>query len=246
YEYSNFGYALLGRIITNVSKQPYAETITNTLLRPLGMMSSGFVADAAPLERRALGYRWQDDAWHLEPTLGHGAFGGMGGLQTSAKDYAKWVTFVLSAWPPRNGVDAGVVTRATVRELAQGSNFPRLRARLGNNPEGCRQALAYGMGVGVAMDCGLGFTLGQAGGYPGYGSYVLLLPNRGVGIFAFANRTYAGPSAAVWDAAIALEKAGLLGRERAVAVSADLAKAYDAAGAIYKAGDVMAAGDLLA
>jgi CubicO group peptidase (beta-lactamase class C family) len=246
YEYSNLGYALLGRIITNVSKQPYAETVTNSLLRPLGMTSSGFVADAAPLERRALGYRWQDDAWHLEPTLGPGAFGAMGGLQTSANDYAKWVTFLLAAWPPRNGADTGAVARATVRELAQGSNFPRLRTRPGSNPEGCRQAVAYGMGMAVVMDCDLGFTLGHAGGYPGYGSYVLLLPNRGVGIFAFANRTYAAPSVAVWNAAIALETAGQLGRERAVPVSADLARAYSAAGAIYKAGDIMAGGDLLA
>ena len=246
YEYSNLGFALLGRTITNVSKRPYAETITDTLLRPLGMTSSGFVADAAPLERRALGYRWQDDAWHLEPTLGPGAFGAMGGLQTSANDYAKWVTFLLSAWPPRNGADTGAVARATVRELAQGSNFPRLRVRSGGNPQGCPQALTYGMGMAVAIDCDLGFTLGHGGGYPGFGSYVLLLPNRGVGIFAFANRTYAGPSAAVWNAAIALEKAGLLGRERAVAVSADLARAYSAAGAIYKAGDIMAGGDLLA
>jgi hypothetical protein len=30
------------------------------------------------------------------------------------------------------------------------------------------------------------------GGYPGYGSHILLLPD-GVGIFAFANRTYSGP-----------------------------------------------------
>jgi serine-type D-Ala-D-Ala carboxypeptidase/endopeptidase len=246
YEYSNLGYALLGRIITNVSQQPYAETITKVLLRPLGMMSSGFVADAAPRERRALGYRWQDDAWHLEPTLGPGVFGAMGGLQTSANDYAKWVAFLLSAWPPRNGTDTGVAPRATVRELAQGSNFPRLRLRSGKNPEGCHQAVTYGMGMAVAMDCNLGLTLGHSGGYPGYGSYVLLLPNRGVGIFAFANRTYAGPSGAVWDAAIALEKSGLLGRERAVPVSTDLARAYRAAGAIYQAGDIKAGGDLLA
>ena len=59
------------------------------------MRSSGFVADAAPSERRALGYRWQEDTWRLEPTLGPGAFGAMGGLQTSAIDYARWVAFLL-------------------------------------------------------------------------------------------------------------------------------------------------------
>jgi CubicO group peptidase (beta-lactamase class C family) len=246
YEYSNFGFALLGRVITNVSKQPYAETITRSLLRPLGMPSSGFVADAAPAERRALGYRWEADAWQLEPTLTHGAFGAMGGLQTSANDYAKWVAFLLSAWPPRNGADAGPVRRATVRELAQGSNFPRLRPRNGQNPTGCRQAVVYGMGMVAAMDCELGFTLSHSGGYPGYGSHVLLLPNRGVGIFAFASRTYAEASDVVWDAAAALDKAGLLGQERAVPVGADLAKAYHAAAEIYRVGDVAAGGNLLA
>jgi len=51
-EYSNLGFALLGRVITNVSGHPYAETITHSLLQPLGMESSGFVADAAPRELR--------------------------------------------------------------------------------------------------------------------------------------------------------------------------------------------------
>ena len=247
YEYSNLGYALLGRIVANASKRPYAETITRTLLRPLGMEESGFVADAAPLERRALGYRWEDNAWRPEPTLGPGAFGAMGGVQTSANEYAKWVAFLLSAWPPRDGVDKGPVKRATVRELMLGSNFPRVRARFGHTgADSCREAVTYGMGMIVAVDCDLGFTLSHGGGYPGYGSHVLLLPNRGVGIFAFANRTYAGPSAPVWDAAIALHKAGLLPAERPVPVSADLANAYRAAGAIYAAGVVTAGGDALA
>src|SRR6187431_2955345 len=102
---------ILGRLITNVSKQPYPDTITHTLLQPLGMQSSGFDVEKSPQERRALGYRWEDNAWRIEPTLGPGAFGAMGGLQTSATDYSKWVAFLLSAWPARNGADAGPVPR---------------------------------------------------------------------------------------------------------------------------------------
>ena len=247
YEYSNLGYALLGRIITNVSEQPYAEIIALTLLNPLGMEFSGFVVGAAPVERRALGYRWEDDAWHPEPELEHGAFGAMGGLQTSANDYAKWVAFLLSAWPPRDGADRGAVQRATVRELAQGSNFPRLTHR---NPrsdtDACLQATAYGMGMRIRVGCELGFTLSHGGGYPGYGSYVLLLPDRGIGIFAFTNRTYASVSVAVWEAAVALHRAGRLGSDRVLPVGEDLMNAYRAAGAIYVAGDVAAGGDQLA
>ena len=245
-EYSNMGFALLGRIITNVSGAPYADTIARKLLRPLDMTASGFFVDAAPREQRALGYRWEDDAWRLEPTLTHGAFGAMGGLQTNAVDYAKWVAFLLSAWPPRDDSDSGPTKRATVRELAQGSNFPRLRQRPGHTgAQACKQAATYAMGMWVAVDCELGFTLSHSGGYPGYGSHLLLLPDSGVGIFAFANRTYAGPVVPVWDAAVALQKAGFF-MGHAVPVGADLASAYRAAGTLYRAGDVTAAGDVLA
>lgn len=163
----------------------------------------------------------------------------MGGLQTNANDYARWVTFLLSAWPPRDGVDNGPVRRATVRELAQGSNFPRLRDRAARTGTAIsRQSATYGMGMQVAIDDDLGLTVSHSGGYPGYGSHVLLLPDRGIGIFAFANRTYAGPSVAVWDAAVALNKAGLLGTEHELPVSVDLETAYRGAGAMYQAGDV--------
>jgi serine-type D-Ala-D-Ala carboxypeptidase/endopeptidase len=247
FEYSNFGYALLGRIVTNVSKQSYSDTITQTLLKPLGMESSGFVADAAPKERRALGYRWENDAWRLEPLLGPGAFGAMGGLQTSANDYAKWVAFLLSAWPPRDDADTGPVKRGTVRELAEGLNFPRVRVRAGRNGvDSCRQPITYGMGMIVVLDCDLGTTLIHSGGYPGYGSNLLLMPNRGVGIFAFANRTYAAPTAAVWDAAAALLKSNALPAERTVPTSAELADSYRTTGAIYKSGSVAHSAESLA
>lgn len=247
FEYSNLGYALLGRIITNASKRPYEDTITQTILRPLGMTSSSFVAQSGPQERRALGYRWEDDAWRAEPALGPGAFGAMGGLQTSANDYAKWIGLLLSAWPARDGADAGPVKRGSVRELAEGLNFPRLRQRFGRTgAEACKQAATYGKGMIVAADCELGMTLSHGGGYPGFGSHVLLLPDRGVGIFAMANRTYAGPSAPVWDAAISLLKAGALPAERTVPVSTDLANAYRTAGSIYESGNVTASTDALA
>jgi serine-type D-Ala-D-Ala carboxypeptidase/endopeptidase len=71
------------------------------------------------------------------------------------------------------------------------------------------------------------------------------MPDHRTAIFAFANRTYAGPSTAVWDAAVALSDAELL-EKRDLAVSDDLAKAYRAVGAIYRQGDINAGGDVLA
>ena len=245
-EYSNLGYALLGRIVANVSGQPYKDVVQRLLLTPLAMTATGYDVAAAPADRRALGYRWEDNAWKLEPTMAHGAFGAMGGIQTSAADYAKWVAFLLSAWPPRDGADAGPVRRSSVRELAQGANFPSVRLRPGSSGQSaCRQAATYAMGFYAATDCELGLTLSHGGGYPGYGSHVLLLPDVGVGIFALANRTYAGPRSPVWDSAVTLLRAGRL-KPRSSTPSTALTTAYAAAAKMFAAGSVTSAGDVLA
>lgn len=246
YEYSNFGYALLGRIIANVSAQPYRRYVERNLLAPLGMASSGYQVSEWPVEQRAIGYRWEEGRWTVEPTMADGAFGAMGGLQTSANDYARWVAFLLSAWPARDDAEAGPVARASVRMLAQGSNFMGVAQRNGaSGATACRQAAAYGFAMRVAQDCDLGLTLAHGGGYPGYGSHVMLMPDYGVGIFVFTNRTYNGGSGPAWDAAVALHKAGAL-IARTIPVSALLADGYAAAGRIYAAGDVLAARDRLA
>ena len=245
-EYSNLGYALLGRIVANVSGQPYKDFVQKSLFTPLGMAATGYDVAAAPQDRRALGYRWEDNSWKLEPTMAHGAFGAMGGIQTSAADYARWVAYLLSAWPSRDGADTGPVRRSSVRELAQGANFPSVRLRPGSTgAAACRQASTYAMGFYAATDCELALTLSHGGGYPGYGSHVLLLPDYGVGIFAFANRTYAGPRPPVWDAALTLLHAGRF-KPRSTALSAALTSAYTAAVRMFTTGSVTAAKDVLA
>ena len=129
FEYSNFGYALLGRIVTQASGRPYKDYIEQEIMQPLGMTSSGYDVFASDQDRRALGYRWENDAWSREPDMVHGVFGAMGGVQTSANDYAKWIAFLLSAWPARDDPDTGPVRRSTVREMAQGLNFVSGRIR---------------------------------------------------------------------------------------------------------------------
>ena len=71
-EYSNLGYALLGRIITNVSGRPYAETISSSLLQAarnerLRLRRGRRAARAArariPMGRRRVAARTDDGAW---------------------------------------------------------------------------------------------------------------------------------------------------------------------------------------
>ncbi|MBX9883640.1 MAG: beta-lactamase family protein [Novosphingobium sp.] len=238
HEYANLGYAILGRVIANITKAPYRSFVEQRLLTPLGMTASGFDVFAHPKDKRALGYRWENEVWAEEPTMKDGAFNAMGGLEVSAADYAKWLAFVVSAWLPRDGADAGPVKRATVRQILRGANNAQVfhRYATGGDKQ-CPGAIAYGMGWRVITDCDYGVVLAHGGGYPGYGSHVMLLPEYGAALFALTNRTYAGPSQPVWDVAALLTAKGVL-VQRAEPVSADLASFYSAAQAVWTAGTV--------
>ena len=239
-EYSNFGYATLGRIVKNVGGTSYQSWITQNILAPLGMRSTDYDVYAVPQGTRALGYRWQDGAWGREPDMADGTFGAMGGMQTTANDYWRWVSFLLSAWPARDGAETGPVKRSTAREIVEGQNYLSSMNRSAAAGPACRQTRAYGMGWFVVDDCDLGRLVTHTGGYPGYGSVVMLLPDAGVGIFAFSNRTYGAPSLPALQSLLALNGAGLLPK-RTTPVSAGLAEAYAAAKTAWKAGDATAA-----
>ena len=240
-EYSNLGYATLGRIVSNVSGTRYQDYIRREIMLPLGMTSTTYDIFASPKSRRSIGYRWQDNRWVREPDMKDGAFGAMGGVETSASDYSKWLAFLLSAWPARDGPETGPVRRSTVREIVTGSNFIEASLRnatIGGAP--CRQAIAYAMGWRVIDDCDLGRIVTHSGGYPGYGSIAMMLPEKGVAVFAFSSRTYGGPSLPAFRSLLALQKSGSL-EDRSIAVSPGLAAAYDAARAVWRSGNIAAA-----
>lgn len=243
FEYSNLGYALAGRVVTNAAGINYADYVETSFLKPLGMSSTGYDQARAPAGRRAVGYRWEDGSWKEEPSLGPGAFGAMGGLITTANDYARYMAWELAAWPPRDGPEDGILKRSSIREIVRGQNFPAVVTRA--EPSGCDRARAYGMGTIVYADCVLGPHFTHSGGLPGYGSNVLMLPERGIGVFAFANRTYAPASLAVREAAIALVNSGAF-PVRTAPPSAGLQAMAAAAARIYAAGDVLAARESLA
>jgi D-alanyl-D-alanine-carboxypeptidase/D-alanyl-D-alanine-endopeptidase len=119
YEYSNYGFALLGRIVTTVSGMPYRDYLRTRVLEPLGLRATTLDAPAVPRDRLVHGYRWEDDRWKEEPPLPDGAFGAMGGMLTSLGDLARYVAWMVDAWPPRDGTESGPLRRASRREMQQ-------------------------------------------------------------------------------------------------------------------------------
>jgi len=189
FEYSNLGYALLGRVLTSVSGEPYQAYMRRTFLDPLGMTQTTFDAPAAARGDYAWGYRLDGEIWSRERIEPDGEVGAMGGLATTVPDYARYVSFLLSAWPARDEPECGPVRRSSVREMVLW-HAPPFAAE---TPPGARagQPSAYGYGLTHSTDSLLGMRIHHAGGLPGYGSHVLMLPARGWGVFAFGSRTYA-------------------------------------------------------
>lgn len=84
YMYSNSAYFLLGDIIEQVSKTSYEKYVEEKILKPSGMMNTGFEST----DKLAVGYQdIYDNAWTLYPGVGYSATG----LISNVPDLLKWV-----------------------------------------------------------------------------------------------------------------------------------------------------------
>src|SRR5439155_11512422 len=176
YEYSNYGFAILGRVVSNVSGMRYDEYVAANILRPLGMTSTTLEASKVPADRLAHGYRWEDNRWKDEPLLPHGAFGSMGGMLTSVRDLSRYVAAFLSAWPPRDGPETAPIRRASLREMQQvWRPAPASVTRTASDAIQLN-AGGYGFGLRISQTCSFAHLVSHGGGLPGFGSTMQWLP----------------------------------------------------------------------
>ena len=194
YEYSNTGYALLGRAIAAAAGEPYADAVRRRLLDPLGLTSTVFTAQEIPAPRLAQGHRQGPDGeWQEVPFAGHGAYASMGGLLSTVADLAVWIGGFTGAFPPRDGADDGhPLRRASRREQQQPhrSSEPSVTWRSLAEPPVVR-GQAYGFGLVVEQDPVVGDVVGHGGGYPGFGTHMRWHPASGLGVVVLSNSTYA-------------------------------------------------------
>ena len=90
YEYSNTGFAILGRVVANVSGMQFAEFVQQRILDPLQMSSTFWDPEEVPRARLATGYSLggghggfapgdPEGELSIERPLDDGAYGSMGG-----------------------------------------------------------------------------------------------------------------------------------------------------------------------
>jgi len=212
FEYANLGWGLVGRVVERATGTRVQDHVRE-LLAELGMTSTTWTREELPAEAAvASGSEWRDGAWISSgPTLGDGAIAPMGGLWSTVRDLASWVSFFLDAFPARDDAERWSISRAARREMQQLRRIDdavSVRPR----PSGPSRTIARGYGIGLAVmhDPKLGYVVGHSGGLPGFGSHMRWLPERGIGVIALGNSTYAAMSSACAWALDALADAGVL------------------------------------
>jgi len=193
FEYSNLGYALLGRVISAVTGAEYPEFVRDRLLTPLGLAQTGFDASEFDPERLARGYRHTDDGWSELAPDPCGAFAPMGGIFSCVRDLTRWVSGFAGAFPAGEpGGGPHPLPRATRREmqLPQVALVPPPFTPLPGEA-GWAAAASYGFGLFVEESPAWGRVVQHSGGYPGFGSHMCWHPATGLGVVVLANSTYA-------------------------------------------------------
>jgi CubicO group peptidase (beta-lactamase class C family) len=214
FEYSNLGYAILGRVIEAITGQDYATAISRHVLQPLRMTQTGFEASDFDPASLARGYRRDSGSWlEIQPD-GSGAFAPMGGIFSCVADLARWVAGFAAAFPSRGAAPDGAadpadlvgaidrahpLSRASRREM----QFGQVAITSGGDGVVLKQngplSISYGFGLFAEDDATFGTIVQHSGGYPGYGSQMRWHPATGIGAIVLANSTYASAGALAAD-----------------------------------------------
>jgi CubicO group peptidase (beta-lactamase class C family) len=189
YLYSNFGVATAGLALARVGKKSYRELVAEKLLVPLGMSRSAFEPTMPGV---ATGYA-KNESDVPEPAWRLGASEAAGGLYASLDDMAKWVSFHLDAWPPRDGEGASPLARATRREMHT-AGFP-VDLEVSSTEKGTVvSSESMGLGWHVRRTCAYDHLVEHGGAVDGFHSQVIFAPDRGFGLVVLSNSIAAGTS----------------------------------------------------
>lgn len=110
YEYSNLGMGLLGHLLALKAGKPYAQLVTERILRPLGMNETSLVIPEARRSRLAQGHNRELAAvknWDFD------VLAGAGGWRSTPEDMARFLQAQLT--PPANLLGRAMQLAATTQ-----------------------------------------------------------------------------------------------------------------------------------
>lgn len=165
WEYSNYGFILLGTIIEKVSRQSYYDYVRENVYKPAGMTSSDFAPETQAVANRSVGYtkmfagHWQPNVTTL-PYRGTSAGGGYSTVQD-----------LLSF---ANALEANKLLNAQYTEMLTTGKV--------HTPGGGEYAFGFGDYMVNGTRC-----FGHGGGAPGMNGDLEICPRPGYVVAVLAN-----------------------------------------------------------
>ncbi|MEK6335886.1 MAG: serine hydrolase [Acidobacteriota bacterium] len=90
FSYNNSGYSLLGAIIEKVTGKSYEAVLTERILKPLGMMNTGYDHHSTLIQKRASGYQKTRAGFVNAPYLDMSIPYAAGSIYSTVEDLYKW------------------------------------------------------------------------------------------------------------------------------------------------------------
>ena len=203
FAYSNIGYQIMGNVLGEITKEPYAETIRKRILQPLGMSHTEAVFTHDTYRRLATGYAPLYDDRPYRPTqplieaTWQEYASGDGSIVSTATDMAAYVRMLLN-----RGAGAGdhrILSEESFGLLTQ----PAVRISSDEDDY-------YGYGIASRHVDGHRY-IGHGGGMIGYSSHIEGDLDSGIGVVVLENSPL-GPTP-ISDFALKVLRAALEGRD---------------------------------
>ncbi len=196
-KYSNAGVTVAGAVVERIRDEPFAKTVANSVLKPLGMARSTFEPGPEAARQMAHGVMWSYDGQTIQtPTflLGEAP---AGNLVSSAVDLARLSSAIFADGRAQGGA---IVRPETLRKM--------LEPPAGNTSD------AGTIGLGFALSSLDGLRLiGHGGAVYGFAAQVMALPQAKLGVVAITNMDCAaGATQLVAETALRLMLAARSGR----------------------------------
>jgi CubicO group peptidase (beta-lactamase class C family) len=177
WQYSNFGYFVLGMLQQNITGNTYEQAIEQYFLQPLEMKRSYFSYELLLKdEDAALGYKKINDVVKQVPYHPLLAMAPAGGLNSTARDMARW----LSGWITesdiipqdfkKQAISSQIVTKAALPSTEAGTYFSN-----------------YGFGWFLTSYRGH-YRAEHGGNIDGFTSTACFFPSDSIGIVVLCNR----------------------------------------------------------
>jgi len=228
FDYDNLLYIVAGEVVEQVSGMPFEDFLEQRLLLPLGMTDCTATPSRAGEEAvQATPHVLIDGEPETTSSGLNAVMAPAGGITCSARSMARWMLFVLNKGQTEGGVQ--LISRAQFGRLLQPVT---LVAAPGYMVENAGSHLnAYALGWNVSSFYGQP-SLAHSGAVWGVTTFIMILPEQGLGVFASNNLLSAAPRAIVAELADEfLADAGLAENKDWIAIIGDLYKSRQDAGA---------------